>query len=231
MPANGSRLAVLMGDIVMSRSAQSTEALHQAFNEVVEQSNRSWRADIVSPLTITLGDEFQGLLSTLGRGFALMRAMRLDLLERGVDCRFALGAATIETPVNPDRAWNMMGPGLSETRALLNDKSDPSAYRFSLPDALLLQAALNTQGYTMTYVEGLWTETQRRYFTRMLSRGDTTNAQVAESLDVSARNLYNVLRAGHRDLYERQIEAIRRTLEALDKASDADPDRRADVVA
>jgi hypothetical protein len=212
----GRRLAVLMGDLVASRAAPSAERLHAAFNAGIAAFNADHGAALVSPLTITLGDEFQGLVRSLGEAFALMHAMRLHFMDEGVACRFVLGAATVETEINPERAWNMMGAGLSEARELLNDKDDPNAYRFSLPAAPLLQASLNTHGYTMTYVEELWTDTQRAYFSKALRRRDTTYVELAEAIGVSVRNLHNVLRAGHRELYERQLETIRPALARLD---------------
>ncbi len=211
------RVAVLMGDLVKSRSARSTPLLHRVFNDAIEVFNREHRATIVSPLTITLGDEFQGLAQDLSAAFDLVHTMRLYFLERSIDCRFIVGRAVLETEVNPNRAWNMMGTGLSEARTLLNDKQDPSAYRFSLPAAPTTQAALNTLGYTMSYVEELWTDTQRDYFIKTFEKGEQTYADLAHRIGVSERNLYNVLRAGHRHLYERQIETIRATLTALDE--------------
>lgn len=215
---SGRRLAVLMGDLVESRAARSPRRLHAAFNAGVTSFNAAHGAAVVSPLTITLGDEFQGLVRSLAEAFELMHAMRLHFMEEGVNCRFVLGAATVETAVNLERAWNMMGAGLSEARELLNAKDDPNAYRFSLPAAPLLQTSLNTHGYTLTYIEHLWTDTQRAYFSKVLRRGNTTYAALAESIGVSVRNLHNVLRAGHRELYERQLQTVRPALAALDAA-------------
>jgi hypothetical protein len=213
------RLAVLMGDLVESRAGPATRRLHATFNTGIEAFNRAHEATLVSPLTITLGDEFQGLVTDLADGFTVMQGLRLHFLEAGVACRFVLGAAQIATDVNRERAWNMMGPGLAEARSRLNDKDDPSVYRFSLPDHPLLEASLNTHGYTLTYVEQQRTDTQRRYFLRMLRKADETNAAVAQALGISSRNLYNVLRAGHRDLYGRQLETIGTALAALDAAT------------
>src|SRR4051794_25517593 len=104
--------AAIMGDLVRSGSASSIEELHAKFNGAVNQQNRIRRGSLVSPLTITLGDEFQGLSKTLVESLSIVRVLRLHLLARGVDCRFAIGLAQIQTPINVARAWNMMGPGL-----------------------------------------------------------------------------------------------------------------------
>jgi hypothetical protein len=215
-PGQGRSLAVLMGDLVASRAARSAAALHELFDAGVDDFNRRWRGRIVSPLTITLGDEFQGLLSDTLGAFELMQAMRMHFLAQDVECRFVLAPIRLDSPLNPARAWNMMGAGFSEARERLNDKADVSAYRFSFPAEPLIEASLEAHGYTLTYVEHLWTPTQRRYLIHFLTRGGHTMAQVAAELDVSSRNLYNVLRSAHRELYMRQCDTIREVLAALD---------------
>lgn len=209
--------AVLMGDIVGSASAHSAGALHLAFNRAIAWANKAYAADIASPLTITLGDEFQGLLASLARAFDLAQALRLKLVGEGVSCRFVIGLVWLETPLNRERAWNMMGPGLSEARAALNDKRTANAYRFSLPNEPLVQPLMDAVGDSITQVEQDWTETQRRYFAA--TRGDDrTNAKIAKRLGVSERAMYKVLRAARADFHGRQSRILRETLTGLDKA-------------
>jgi len=211
--------AVLMGDIIQSRSAGSARKVHRIFNAGIDGFNDRYADRLASPLTITLGDEFQGLLAGLAQGFELMHRLRLHFLERELHCRFVLGRVRLATALNRERAWNMMGEGLSEARQRLGDKADGNAYRFSLPSQGLLEDGLNSQGFTLSYVEGQWTATQQRYFHRLVDRQGQTMAALADGLGVSERNLYNVLRSGHRELYERQLGSIQRILAALDGAS------------
>lgn len=209
--------AVLMGDIVGSAAAHSPSALHVAFNRAIAWANKAYAADIASPLTITLGDEFQGLLTSLARAFDVAQALRLKLMAEGVTCRFAIGLAWLETPLNRERAWNMMGPGLAEARAVLNDKRSANAYRFSLPGEPLVQPLMDAVGDSITQVEQDWTETQRRYFaaTRFDAR---SNAKIAKHLGVSERAMYKVLRAARTDFHDRQSSVLRGALTSLDNA-------------
>lgn len=207
--------AIVMGDIVGSSKAESTKELHRKFNRGVVKLNKKFSNAIVSPLTITLGDEFQGLADSLTSAFSIIHEARLYFLNQKIRTRFVLGRGAIETPVNTERAWNMMGPGLSEARRRLNDKKEPSAYRFSFPEKPVLQDNLNTFGYTLTEVEGGWTETQREYVSYVLANSDRTYAEIARKLKVSERNVYKVLRAAKTDLYARQLRSIQSTLEHL----------------
>src|SRR5690606_12336736 len=110
--------AVLMGDLVNSEKGASAE-YHARFNDVVEQHNKHARRVLASPLTITLGDEFQGLTRSLVAAVSLARDIRYDLMDHAIDCRFSVGVVDLQTPLNTKNAWNMMGPGLAKTRAKL----------------------------------------------------------------------------------------------------------------
>jgi hypothetical protein len=217
MPAaKQSTYAVLMGDIVGSERAPSPRAIHKTFNKVVANANELRRQHIASPLTITLGDEFQGLLTALVHAWDTAVALRLELLSAGIPCRFVVGVATLKTPLNRKEAWNMMGTGLSAARNKLNDKRTASAYRFSLPDAPVEELLLDTVGDALTQVEVAWTPTQLEYYSkvRAATRG---NAEVARKLGVSARSLYKVLHAGRVDVHKRQVQAVRSALARLDE--------------
>jgi len=50
--------------------------LHARFNAAIDWANRSGGAGVMSPLTITLGDEFQGVAATLQGGLQLIRGLR-----------------------------------------------------------------------------------------------------------------------------------------------------------
>jgi hypothetical protein len=202
-----------MGDIVASEAAASVKAMHQAFNKAIAAANKKYAP--LSPLTITHGDEFQGLTNTLVSAWDIAAALRLRLLQDDLRCRFVVGLVRIETPLNPERAWNMMGPGLAEARDRLNRKQDANAYRFSLPGDDLVQALLDAVGDSLTQIETGWTETQRRYYAASL--GERTNAKTAAALGVSERALYKVLRAAHADFYGRQSNTIVNAMAALDE--------------
>jgi hypothetical protein len=211
-----SRYAVLMGDIVGSERAPSPQAVHKTFNKAVRRANELRANHIASPLTITLGDEFQGLLTALEQAWDAAVALRLELLLTGIRCRFVLGVATLKTPLNTKEAWNMMGSGLSTARDKLNDKRITSVYRFSLPDAPVEELLLDTVGDALTQHEDAWTPTQLEYYakSRAARRG---NADVARKLGVSVRSLYKVLHAGRADVHKRHVQAIRSALTQLDE--------------
>lgn len=61
------KFIVLVGDMIGSRRAPNRSELQVKFERVLDQLNDEYRADIAAGCQITLGDEFQGLLTSGSR--------------------------------------------------------------------------------------------------------------------------------------------------------------------
>lgn len=204
-----------MGDLVGSENATAMDELHAKFNEAIKRQNRLQRGTLASPLTITLGDEFQGLSTTLVEGLSTLRSLRLHLLAEGVDCRFAIGPVEIQTPVNVARAWNMMGSGLAKTREKLNEKRSDTRYRFALPDHPPIETTLEALGAGLTAIERRWTA--RQLYDISMSLAGASAQEIAEGRNVSVHSVYKVRSSGEFDLYVYQWQAISEALAHLDR--------------
>ena len=207
---------VVMGDLVSSSGYENRVVLHKIFNEAVKQSNLKFKSDIVSPLTITLGDEFQGIVKTYDKAFEIIYFIKLALLEKKVDARFVLGATVISTKINRENAWNMMGEGLAEAREKLNNKGDLNSYRFSFPKNNREEELINAIGLTLTTIENEWTQTQLKYVTATERSKHLTKEEIAKKLKISKNTLYKVLRSAKYDFYSNQINVIMNYLRKLE---------------
>ncbi|MDP3489662.1 MAG: SatD family protein [Phenylobacterium sp.] len=203
-----------MGDLVSSEDAASVVGLHGVFNSAIDAANRRASSAMASPLTITLGDEFQGLSASLRAGLDVLRDVQAHLLAEGVACRFVLGVARLETPINSARAWNMMGPGLAASRERLADKRDPNAYRFHLPGQPAVEILMEAVGAGLSEIEQDWTARQREV---VLASAAESAAELAGRLNISLPTLYKIRRAGRFELYGRQWRALETMAAALDE--------------
>jgi hypothetical protein len=204
----------IMGDLVSSQDAGSVADLHAAFNRAIDAANLDAGTTMTSPLTITLGDEFQGLTQTFEDGLAILRDVQARLLIQGVACRFVLGVLRLETPVNSERAWNMMGPGLAASRARLTDKRDANAYRFHLPGQPALETLMEAVGASLSEIEQGWTARQREV--ALASRRESATG-LAQRLNISLQTLYKIRRAARFEFYGRQWRALETAVETLDE--------------
>lgn len=115
---------ILMADVIGS-SGKPAVPLEQALRTLVARTNAEGAALLRSPLTITLGDEFQGVCASLDAAVDTVLMLERGLLtgEGGFRMRYVILEGDIETPVNPKIAYGMLGPGLTAARKLLGDKS------------------------------------------------------------------------------------------------------------
>lgn len=119
---NKGKYYILMADIIDS-SHMDSKSIMNSFKNIVNRINRHYRKSIISPMTITLGDEFQCIVKSLADGInIIIRIEELNIeLKSGFKLRYVLNYGDIDTNINNKIAYEMLGPGLKETRQLLNN--------------------------------------------------------------------------------------------------------------
>jgi hypothetical protein len=125
-----------MADVVSSSEFEA-EPLRKQLKELTESCNTTLSEHILSPYTITLGDEFQGIASSLESAIKTIFFFEEESLRKQNDFKlhYALHFGKIDTKINPDIAYEMMGPGLTRTRELLtNKKRGRKRFEFDLYD-------------------------------------------------------------------------------------------------
>lgn len=115
-----SKFHILMGDVISSSKRDPNE-LQQQLRAVISSANKQLSDQLLSPYTTTLGDEFQGVAKSLVASVRTLFVLEEEILRRGFSFKFHYVAhfGAIVTPINPEIAYEMMGPGLAEARALL----------------------------------------------------------------------------------------------------------------
>jgi hypothetical protein len=111
---------ILMADIIASSQANGG-LLQEQFALCTQEVNKAQSKVLLSPLSITLGDEFQGIVKNEQAGIETILAMEDSLLKHHFPfkIRYVLHQGIIETAINPSIAYGMLGPGLSKARELL----------------------------------------------------------------------------------------------------------------
>ena len=135
---------ILMADIINSGKKEQ-KPLMEDFKNLIAEVNQIYKADILSPLTITLGDEFQGVIKNLAASIQIILTLEENSIHNKLNfkLRYVLNQGEIETPVNEKIAYEMLGSGLTEARLKLND-SKYKKFRFNIAiDDLLQQSILN----------------------------------------------------------------------------------------
>jgi len=126
---------ILMADIIDSREKDELILMWQ-FKDLVHDLNYIYRNKISSPLTITLGDEFQGIISDLENLIQILFYIEEQIIKRGFifKLRYAVSESDIDhINLNTYASYGMLSEGLIKTREALNHgKKYKSRFNFLL---------------------------------------------------------------------------------------------------
>lgn len=173
---------IVMADIVASRELDQAAAMKH-FQQLVNIVNKKSGQALISPLTITLGDEFQGIV----RGISDLPALVFELEEQalmlgtGFKLRYVFYEGKIDTPINHEVAHGMMGTGLTHAREELT-AIKRTAQRFNVfLGAVGKSAALNNALLVFQEIVDSWRREQdHQLILAFLTTADYK--QVAENL-------------------------------------------------
>lgn len=110
-----------MADVIASTKLNS-DLLIKQFRFLVDSINNNRPNQLKSPLTITLGDEFQGVIDSIENGIDIIFEMEELRIEHDFDfkLRYVLYQGQIDTEINKNIAYQMLGEGLTKARESLS---------------------------------------------------------------------------------------------------------------
>ena len=119
---------IVMADVINS-GRKNSSLLMQQLKDVVAIVNRQKSKNLISPLTITLGDEFQGLTNTMENGVKTIFDIEEIILDKQYDLklRYVLLYGEIDTKINNKIAYEMLGEGLTNARKDINSLKNKDA--------------------------------------------------------------------------------------------------------
>ncbi len=114
---------ILMGDVINS-SNKDQPKLANELSELVASINQKYETETLSPYTITLGDEFQGVTQSISAGIHTILDFEEECIKRELNFKlhYVFLKGFIETEINPEIAYGMMGEGLTKARNILTEK-------------------------------------------------------------------------------------------------------------
>ncbi len=154
---------IVMADVIGS-SRQDAKHLMKDFKAVVDHVNSKNESNLLSPLTITLGDEFQGVARNAHAAIELILALEDAIMDlaKPFRLRYVVYEGPIDTPINKEKAYEMLGAGLTEARERLNAlKSTKKRFDVSIGDQELNEKV----NLMFTIYQGIadrWTAGQRK---------------------------------------------------------------------
>lgn len=173
----------VIGDIVSSRHISDREETQQFLNQTLEDINQTYQEVIVSNFTITLGDEFQGLLKSGEHLLEIVDRIRFALDPIAV--RFGIGVGTMATSIKKEVSIGADGPAYWHARDAIkavHEIADVAKCRIavSVGYSSTVIDLVNETLQLSDYIESKWVTSQRAFVRkRLLETGyDLTVPQV-----------------------------------------------------
>ena len=202
----------VIGDMKDSRHLENRKEVQVRLQGILDRLNEKYKDEIVSRFLITLGDEFQGLLSSGKYILDMVNEIRMEMYP--VRLRFGIGFGQITTDIRTEMALVADGPGYYRAREaveLLKEREKKN--RSALSELCLKmdethrdkEILLNTVFDLMYVVESGWTDRQREVIWDMLLHGDGQQ-NTASRLDITQSTVQKTLAAGSYYTYESALK-------------------------
>jgi hypothetical protein len=207
----GRRYVAVIGDIRGSRKLSDRAACQLKLEKVLDDINDRYAAAIASRLTITIGDEFQGLFTD---GSPVLDALtRIAFGMHPVSLRFGIGIGSMSTEVNPLMSIGADGPAYHLARAAVDSIKETEGRNCSAPCSLLVYSGSSVDLYVNSSLKLLhalsaaWSERQREIIIDMLLHRDS-QTKVAARHGITQPTVQKILSSGNYYSFQASYDAM-----------------------
>lgn len=208
----------IIGDIKKSKNIEERKKFQDKLNNILKEVNQTYSTSISSKFTITLGDEFQGLLNSGEHIMEIVQYIKKEIYP--VKIRFGIGIGTITTDINSEISIGADGPGYYRARDSIENlkKLEKMKERANTDiqigidgDNYLQEISLNTMLKLMYIIENNWTEKQRKIINYILFK-KVSQTEVARHFNVTPSNIQQILSKSHYYAYKEAFDSINKIL-------------------
>ena len=202
----------LIGDIVSSRKIKKREETQKRLQRYFNAVNASHKT-LISPFTITLGDEFQALYGRSGDLFKDIWEIMLILYP--VKVRFSIGVGQLSTRINKKQSIGMDGPAFHNARKGLIELKKTS-YLFNITtDTENSNKLARHSLFLISHISSKWKSTRLKILV-MLYEGKTAK-EISAKLKISDKAVYKNIDSGGLSLIVEITKEITKELNSLIK--------------
>ncbi|EHI75233.1 putative satD protein [Streptococcus criceti] len=216
----------LIGDIINSKELKDRAQVQEQLLGLMQAINKDYASVIVSPFTVTTGDEFQALLRPSDNIFQIIDNIQMQLLP--VQIRFGLGLGEMLTPINDKQSIGSDGPAFWWAREAINhvhDKTDYGVARIALScDNQLIQESVNSLLASGDFIKSKWTANQLAILKALLEQQSYQeqfeHQMIADALGIKPSGFSKRLKASGLKHYLRSRKAAAHLIIAASRSND-----------
>lgn len=194
---------IVIGDLVSSRKIANRDTVQKNLNAILKELNKT-NNSILSPYTITLGDEFQGVLEKSSGVFPDFIAIMLNLYP--VKIRFSLGIGSISTSINREMAIGMDGEAFHYGREGI-EEIKKTGYYFNVKG--ISSEHSNLIRHSLFLISGQinkWNKNQLQIFYEL--NRDTKVKDISGILGITEQAIYKSINKEEMHLIREMLEEI-----------------------
>lgn len=182
---------VITADINKSSAVADRGHLQDSILAAIGQVNEKFSDELVVPFSVTIGDEWQGVLRGISHSYSVIDLFRTMLGE--YQASFGVGMGGIETAILTE-SRNMDGAAFHNSRAALNRAKAEKKEIIYLTNDSAIDTPVNTICLLLQVVRSRWTRRQAEKILLYKKLGNET--LVAQSLGVTQGDINQAIKAG-----------------------------------
>ena len=209
----------IIGDIIDSKKIDDRKKVQNTLNTILDMINNKYKTDIKSKFIITLGDEFQGLLSRPDNVMEIV-----DMIKHGLNptkIRIGIGIGEIKTDIHIDKSMSSDGPAYYAARDAIESirkmnkkyeqsKSDIKIFEYGeVVDRLGLVNATLSLCY---FIEKGWSQKQREVIKMLLENNNNTQMEIADKLGINKSSVQRRITSSGYNNFSYAYGQIKKTL-------------------
>lgn len=198
----------VIADLVGSRQIQDRRGAQALLRQVLQEINKTYQDQMASDFSLTLGDEFQGVLKAPEKILEILFQIKFRL--HPLKIRFGVGFGQISTAIDPAQSIGADGPAYYVARQMISEvkriQSGKKALhvdmQFGHAERTGCLDALNAGLCLMHFIESGWTNKQRENIKDSLF-SDLNQSQLALKKGLNQSTIHRSLTSAGYYEYER----------------------------
>ena len=199
----------LIGDIIESKKIQDRAQVQQQLLRLMKELNWQYQDYLISPFTVTTGDEFQALFSPNSYMFQIID--QLSVAFSPYEIRFGIGVGEMVTEINKEQSIGSDGPAYWLAREAINHIHDKNDYGINHISVFLADEevtwTVNAMLAACSFIQSKWTEVQYDVLKQLLTENiyDETlsHKEIARSLGITPSAFNKRIKASGLKIYLR----------------------------
>lgn len=200
----------IIGDLINSKKLPTEDraAIQEKLKTLLNGVNEKFSSFLVSPFLMTLGDEFQGVLTAAKPSLEIIDFLGQNLLEFPIHIRYGIGIGELSTNINREQALGDDGPAYHHARQGIEQlkKEGWTGFPVSIQTGNNDCALLRCYCRLLNEIAEAWSTPQRDCILNM----EVAEEQllVAHRLGIAPSSVSRSLRRGHYAAYHESKKTL-----------------------